>query len=136
MVLLANEGVQKELKITDDQKDKIKAATEKFQADNKDELAKLRDRNTPMEDRAEIRKKITEASTKALSGILMPDQEKRLKQIELQMQGEPHLADPQVQTTLKLTDDQKAKIKTIGEESRRPCARLSRVAAAARVPKP
>src|SRR6266481_7522810 len=77
MFLLANEGVQKELKITDEQKDKLKAASEKFQADNKDEIAKLRDRNTPQEDRAEIRKKISEASTKALSGILKPEQEKR-----------------------------------------------------------
>jgi Spy/CpxP family protein refolding chaperone len=117
MFLLANEGVQKELKITDEQKDKLKAASEKFQADNKDEIAKLRDRNTPQEDRAEIRKKISEASAKALSGILKPEQEKRLKQIEMQQQGAFAFADPEVQKTLKLTDDQKDKIKTINEEA-------------------
>jgi hypothetical protein len=50
-----------------------------------------------------------------VSDVLKPDQIKRLKQIELQQAGP---ADPDAQKELKLSDDQKAKIKEIADKSR------------------
>jgi Spy/CpxP family protein refolding chaperone len=115
--LLSNKSVQEELKLNDEQKDKIKTAVGKVREDMKDDLAKLRDRDTKPEERAEIMKKVNEATVKALDGILSKDQDARLKQIQLQMQGIRAYIDADVQKALKLTDDQKDKIKTITDDT-------------------
>jgi cysteinyl-tRNA synthetase len=111
-VLLANAGVQKELKLSEDQIEKVKTAV-------KDVVAKLKDdspgKDATPEQRAEFGKKMSEATHKAVADILKPEQLKRLKQIELQQTGP---ADPDAQKELKLSDEQKAKIKKIAEDSR------------------
>jgi hypothetical protein len=56
-------------------------------------------------------------TAKGLAGILKPEQEKRYKQISLQAQGARAFQDPEVQKQLKLTDDQKASLKTIMEDA-------------------
>jgi hypothetical protein len=53
----------------------------------------------------------------ALGSILKPDQLKRLKQIELQMQRAMAFSNPEVQKSLKLTSDQIEKIKTINDDA-------------------
>jgi Spy/CpxP family protein refolding chaperone len=111
-----NKSVQEELKMDKDQIDKVKEALAKVREDHKDDIAKLRDRDTPMEERMEIGRKIGEANTKAIAGILKPEQEKRWKQMQHQMQGVGMFNDAEVQKTLSLTDDQKDKIKTINED--------------------
>jgi Spy/CpxP family protein refolding chaperone len=116
-MLLMNKSVQDELKLTDEQKDKIKTAMEKVREDQKDAFATLRDRQAKEEDRNEARKKVTEATTKALDGILTKDQDKRVKQIQLQQEGPRAFVNPDVQSALKLSDDQKDKIKTIVEDT-------------------
>ena len=50
--LAQNKSVQEELKVKEDTATKIKEAVDKIREDNKDDIAKLRDRNTPQEDRA------------------------------------------------------------------------------------
>lgn len=45
-----------------------------------------------------------------LSGILTPDQMKRLGELRIQREGNSAILDPDVQTALNLTDDQKKKI--------------------------
>ncbi len=73
-----------------------------------------------MKNCAEMRKKMQaqrEAADKALTGVLLPDQLTRLKEIALQRAGTMALADKGVQKDLKLTDDQIAKIKTIGDDT-------------------
>jgi hypothetical protein len=115
--LLTNKSVQEELKLKDDQKDKIKTAVDKVREDMKDDIAKLRDRNTSREDRAEIGKKVSEATMKAVDSILTKDQLARLKQIQLQQEGIRAYANSEVQSALKLSDDQKDKIKTIVEDT-------------------
>jgi hypothetical protein len=61
--------------------------------------------------------KVPEAVMKALEGVLKPEQMKRLKQIELQMHGAGAFHDAKVQTALKITDEQKEKIKSIQEDA-------------------
>lgn len=60
--------------------------------------------------------KIPDALLKALEGVLDKDQMKRLRQIELQQRGPRAFAEAKVQETLKFTEDQKDKVKTILDE--------------------
>jgi Spy/CpxP family protein refolding chaperone len=91
MILRAPE-VQKDLKLTDDQKEKIQALS-------RERLG-----------REEMEKKLQE--------ILKPEQLERLKQIRLQMAGPMALASPEVVKALELNDEQKGKIKTLLDQSR------------------
>jgi Spy/CpxP family protein refolding chaperone len=110
--LLQNEGVQKELNITDEQKTKLKEAMEKVRDANKDIIDKGREMTR------EDREKLAKASNEAIGKVLDEKQVKRFKEIQLQTQGAAALQNPDVQSKLKLSDDQKDKIKKINEESR------------------
>jgi len=66
----------------------------------------------------ELGRTINEETYKALADVLKPEQIKRLKQIQLQRQGTFAFMSPDTQMELKLTDDQKDKIKTIGDDAR------------------
>jgi Spy/CpxP family protein refolding chaperone len=116
--LLTNPGVQKELKLTDEQVTKVREALAKVREDHRDDLEKLRDPDLPREDRGKLIQKLNEANTKALAGVLNADQAKRLQQITLQVQGVQAFNDPEVQKRVKLTDDQKDKLQKIGQGSR------------------
>jgi Spy/CpxP family protein refolding chaperone len=109
--LLSMEKVQEELKITDDQKAQFTKITDKY----KDDIAKARaDMNR--EKGAELRKAQSEEMDKAIPTVLKPDQVKRLKQLEVQIGGLRALGKEDVQTALKLTDEQKKSIKDTTEE--------------------
>ena len=118
-MLLAMESVKKDLKLTDDQAKKALVAVEKVVDKYKDQFAKLRELDE--EDRrkaaGKLSKTATDESNKALQGILDAEQLKRLKQIMVQFQGVRALNNADVVSTLSLTNDQKEKIKSIGEES-------------------
>jgi hypothetical protein len=111
LVLLGNESVQKDLKLSDDQvkevKDAVKKATEARQG--------LQDLDR--EERTKKIQEITKESDKAVAKILKKDQAKRLKQIALQVQGARAFADAAVAKELKLTDDQKKKLRAIQTEA-------------------
>jgi hypothetical protein len=108
-LFLANQkSVQEDLKMTDDQAAKVKELQDKGQASFAKDLQGL--------SQAERLKKLAErnkANEQALAGILKADQLKRLKQILLQVRGNQALQEPEVAEALKLTDDQKQKIKAI-----------------------
>jgi hypothetical protein len=111
--LLMNKGVQEEgLKLDKDQIDKINEAL-------KDDFAKLRDRDLPREERAEIMKKVEQKSTKLVADVLKPDQRKRLNQIQRQQAGLAAFADPEVQKALDLKDKQKEELKSIAESEQK-----------------
>jgi Spy/CpxP family protein refolding chaperone len=118
-MLLQNTGVQKELKLTDDQIQKIKDVTQKIQDKHKDDFAALAkvDQQERREKFQELFKTIGEETEKSLADILKPEQSKRLKQIGLQQRGSQAFNDEEVQKTLKMTDDQKDKIKTLNEDA-------------------
>jgi hypothetical protein len=117
--LVANEAVQKELKIDKDQAAKVAEAVKKVQDKHADALTKLRDleaeeRRTKMR---ELTQTISTETMTAVTEVLNPDQVKRLKQIELQRAGADGYTRSDVQAALKLTAEQKEKVKTIVEES-------------------
>jgi Spy/CpxP family protein refolding chaperone len=117
-MLLQNEGVQKELKLDDDTKTKVKEAVTKVSDAHKDEFAKIRDlpqdeRRSKME---ELSKTTNEETLKAVGDILTKDQLKRLKQIELQSEGTRAFTRAEVVKALSLTDEEKDKIKEINDD--------------------
>lgn len=94
--LLMNPSVQKELKLSDEQVEKIKKVVPEF--------AKLTDLK-PDERKDKVQK--------ILADILQPAQSQRLRQIEVQQRG---LSDPDNQQALKLTEEQKERIKSVNQE--------------------
>jgi Spy/CpxP family protein refolding chaperone len=111
LMLLGQESVQKELKLTDEQKTKADELRQKsrekmqeiFQGDEGERQKKMQELN--------------EENRKAVAAILNPEQTKRLKEITYQQRGATALADPEVVKALNLTDEQQGKVKTINEET-------------------
>jgi Spy/CpxP family protein refolding chaperone len=125
--LVNNESVQKELKLSADQITKVKDAIKEVQAKHKDDLAKLRDLqgDENRAQRAEIMKGVRADLKKAIAEVLTPEQQKRLHEIELQQAGARAFEQEDVQKELKLTDDQKEKIKTINADAAKARQELS-----------
>jgi hypothetical protein len=124
--LLTNKSVQQELKLSDDQVKKIEQTVQEVRQKHMDEFQALRDLD-PQERREKggaLFRKVGEETQKALSGVLNPDQEKRFKQIELQVRGPRAFTDPEVQKTLNLTADQQEKIKTINQDAEKQMSAL------------
>src|SRR5262245_5462302 len=119
VMLIQNQSVQKELKLTDDQVQKIKDTTQSINEKFRDERAGLRNLqgDERREKGQELGKKIAAETNQALAGILKPEQSKRLKEITLQRDGPRAFNTEEVQKSLKLTDEQKDKIKTINEDA-------------------
>jgi len=118
-MLLQNKGVQKELKLSDEQIQKITDLTQKIRDKHKDDFAALEklDQQERREKGMELFRSIGEETNKELASVLKPEQSKRLKQISIQQRGSQAFNEDDVQTTLKLTDDQKDKIKTLNEDA-------------------
>jgi len=115
-MLLNNKSVQTELKMTQEQVDKIAETNKQFREDHKEDFQKMMDQDTSMEDRQALGKKIADEATKNVNKILDADQQKRLKEIQNQQMGVGLLQQEESQKALSLTDDQKDKIKTIQED--------------------
>src|SRR5262249_13370615 len=70
--------------------------------------------------RSKIEAGRTEALRQVLPGLLTTAQVRRLRQVELQTLGLCAFADPEVQRTLALTDEQRAAIRAIAQERETP----------------
>jgi hypothetical protein len=118
-MLLGNEGVQKEIKATDEQVEKLQKLSESMREKGRAEFEKYQDLS--QEERREkmqaFAKSMNEEMNKELKEILKPDQLKRFNQIALQVRGSQAFADAEIQAKLDLTADQKDKIKGIQEDS-------------------
>jgi Spy/CpxP family protein refolding chaperone len=117
--LLENQSVQKELRLSDEQIKKVTEITQSIRDKHREELQAVFKRG-PQTDRERIQelfKTINEETNKALADVLTPEQAKRYKQITLQDRGTQAFNDEEVQKALKLTDEQKEKIKTINEDA-------------------
>ena len=112
-MLLGSEGVQKELKLTDEQKTKVKEFTDAQREKMRDAFA---GGQPDPEKFAEFRKTATEAAEKLVKDTLNADQQKRFKQLQYQAMGVRAFSNEDVTKALKLTDDQKEKIKGLSEE--------------------
>ena len=127
-MLLTNKSVQDELKLTEDQVTKARDVVTKTREKYQDEMTKLRDlTGDERRDKMQaLTTKISEETMKGLGDVLKPEQVKRLKQIALQQRGAGALADAEIQKTLKITDEQKAKLKTITDDAAKARADIGR----------
>jgi Spy/CpxP family protein refolding chaperone len=114
-MLLSNEGVHKELKLEDDQVSKVKTLADDLGTKMRESFQSLQslegeERTKKMQ---ELGKENALALHKGLAEILKPEQVKRFKQIEWQQGGANALANAEVAEALKLTDEQKTKVKDL-----------------------
>jgi len=118
-MLLSNKGVQQELKVSDEQAKKLDTLAEESRSKARENMEKLKD--ATKEERQEKLQAIGAESQaelhKNLAEILKPEQLKRFHQIQTQQAGAGAFSIPRVQNALKLTDDQKSKIREINQET-------------------
>jgi hypothetical protein len=118
LILLQNKGVQGELKLTDDQKDKLKATADEFGPKMFEIFQKGKDLSK--EDREAKIKEIQDAANKEVKTILKAEQMKRLTQISRQQDVLRTLTtDEDVTKALKFSDEQKEKLKGISDDVRK-----------------
>jgi hypothetical protein len=117
--LVANTGVQKELKLDDYQIEKAKELAQKSGEERREKFQGLQDLD-PAERRTKMAEVTRELNASALKGVgefLKPEQVARLKQISYQQQGLLAFNDPEVAKKLNLTESQKTDIQTLARES-------------------
>jgi Spy/CpxP family protein refolding chaperone len=109
--------VQEELKITDEQKTKLREVSEEQRTKRQEMMNKMREEGGfDREKMQEMAREQAEALDKKVKSILKDDQYKRLEQIKWQQAGVLAFNDKKVQEVLKLTSDQKDKFKGMAEE--------------------
>jgi hypothetical protein len=113
--LLRMPEVQKELKIDEAQKDLLDQLNMEMMQKGRELFQNAQ--NLSNEERMAKFQAFQAETTKKTNEILNPTQQKRLKELEIQQAGARSLGRPDVQTALKLTDDQKAKIKGFQDAS-------------------
>jgi Spy/CpxP family protein refolding chaperone len=118
--LIQNSDVQKELKLSEDQIAKIKEVTDASRP-QRGAGGGTNFRDMTEEQRTAFReeaRKRSEETNKKITDLLTADQNARLKQLQIWQQGTFALTgNEDVSKELGLTDDQKAALKTISDES-------------------
>ena len=127
-LVLTNKDLQEDLKVTDDQKSKLKDVTAKTTDLAKKSAELFTGGTRPDRDKmAEFTKEMTavnEEVKKATDEVLTADQKKRFKQIQIQAMGMQAFASADVVKELKITDDQKKALKEVVDASRKETADL------------
>jgi hypothetical protein len=116
--LINSKTVQQELKIDESQAGKLKEWAREFGAKQREKMRDLfQGGNFDREKFGEIMAEQTKEAYKEIAAVLKDEQVKRLKQIDVQVSGTRAFAMPHVQEALKLTDDQKEKIRDLQQAS-------------------
>jgi hypothetical protein len=133
-LLLMSKGVQKEINLTEQQREKfaqiLRDVHAKYQPDLRQAMTagdRLKFLKTMRETSRESREKVD----KAVPDILNAEQTRRLKQIEIQVNGVLSFDRPDVQKELKLTSKQKDEIKHIHDGLKKDTATVIQDAASA-----
>jgi Spy/CpxP family protein refolding chaperone len=125
LTALVQKAVQRELKLTDEQRKKVRSLEGKHQRDLRrlmpqNPLAAFNDPAGTMQTLQDAPAKIQQLGKEvdeAINRILTVAQGQRLREISLQMRGGHALSDPDVAEALKLTKDQKDKLQEIRQEA-------------------
>jgi hypothetical protein len=119
--LLQHPEVQTELKLGSQQIQRISKIAREVREKHKEDFDRLR--NLGLQERrrqeADLTKAVSQEIMQALGDVLQPGQAKRVEQIHLQQQGLRAFADSKVEKALRLTDEQKNKLKISVEETAR-----------------
>jgi Spy/CpxP family protein refolding chaperone len=119
-MLLANESVQKELKLEDQQVEKCKEIGDKAREKMQEFRSQTEglDQDQRRAKMMELMREFNESTVKSASEFLKPEQLTRLKQISYQQRGVLAFSDPEVEKKLNITDSQKTDFKAIADEFR------------------
>jgi Spy/CpxP family protein refolding chaperone len=119
-LVATNKALQEELKVTDEQKEKLAEALKPITEKRREMFQGFQPGQPPsaeqvkeMRDKGE---KLNAETRKAVEAVLKPEQAKRLSQIGYQQMGVNAFTNKDVEAGLKLTDGQKEKIKGVVEE--------------------
>jgi len=122
--ILLRDSNAEELKLTDEQKTKIREISDKLREDTRvrDLLGKMltaseEDRTAATAEMAKIQAEQRTQSDADLKKVLSAEQFTRYRQLALQQRGVNSLGDSDVASELKLSDEQVAKLKALSEES-------------------
>jgi len=126
---LANEKVQKELELADDQKTDLKKIAEEAAAKTREMFTGAGGQNFRDLSQEERDKRMAEMRTKGealgkdmlkkVEGVLLPHQADRLQEIWVQVKGTAVLVDPDISKQLAINDTTKEKITEIRDAARR-----------------
>ncbi len=118
--LLGNPAVQKELKLSNEQTEKVTAFAEEFRSKARESMSQLEglEGEERMKKQQEIGRSHHASGMKDLEAMLKPEQTKRFKQIVFQARGIENLTDPEVAKALKVTGEQADKVKGLVDNSR------------------
>jgi DNA-binding MarR family transcriptional regulator len=115
LFLLNNPQVQQELKLTEEQRDKVSALSEQLREKFRGLGQELR--GLSPEEREKRVQAVNEEVEKELAKVLKKEQLQRLKQIALQVEGLAALARPEIAKQVGLTEEQQRKIEEILREA-------------------
>ena len=117
-ILLQNESVLKEIKLNEEQTTKVKETIHGVRRKYRGQLDALRSQGLgSLSDKARsIMDKISEETFVGLADVLDASQLKRLRQIKLQQDGLKGMLEGDIAKALKLTDAQRAKIRSIQDD--------------------
>lgn len=114
LMMLRSADVQKELKMTQPQIEKLDAKQQEVFQAMQDARQGIDFQNMTDEQRQAFQKKMGDIQTKAVTDVLDTTQQKRFHQLELQQQGgNALLRNKEVAEAIKVTDDQKSKLQAI-----------------------
>ena len=118
-VVGTSEDLQKELKISDEQKTKLKEAMEPINKKRTELFARgqggQQQTDEQRKESTEKRAKLAEETKAAVGTVLNAEQTKRIGQIDYQMMGMAAYSNAEVQKKMSFTDDQKEKVKATVE---------------------
>ena len=128
--MLNNPSVQKDLELVGDQLDKVKAMQAEFQKQIKDQIGDIRKGGLSADrfkDLPAIMAKLRDEQHEQMKGLLLPHQIDRLRQVALQTHMKQTgaanaISGDAVAEALKLTDDQKKKLKDKATELKKKLA--------------
>jgi len=115
LFLLNNPQVQQELKLTEEQRDKVSALSEQLREKFRGLGQELR--GLSPEEREKRVQAVNEEVEKELAKVLKKEQLQRLRQIALQVEGLAALARPEIAKQVGLTEEQQRKIEEILREA-------------------
>jgi hypothetical protein len=118
VALLRSPRVREELKLTEEQGEKIRKAGRAVAEKHRDEFRQARETEGRERGKrlAAVIRTASEDMKKELDEILRPQQSKRLEQLALQFAGPRALVEREFREKLKLTDDQEKRLREIARE--------------------
>lgn len=115
--LLNVKEVQTELKISADEQTKIDALSTEYRDASRKARQDAQAAGTSREDQMAASQKLSDDYTTKLNAILTADQQKRLKELRIQLAGNRALLQADVQKALNFTQQQKDDAKALGDKA-------------------